>query len=103
MAFNGTAALPTGTTINPATFDGEYAEEGQTAFVLWKLYDSRTRPTRVLTGWGPADFAYDPATGTVTSDPAAIRRLERAGSVAPRSLGEETWKWLYLQPLLARD
>ena len=58
---------------------------------------------RPATGWGPADFAYDPATGTVTSDPAAIRRLERAGSVAPRSLGEETWKWLYLQPLLARD
>jgi len=58
---------------------------------------------RPATGWGPADFAYDPATGTLTSDPAAIRRLERAGSVAPRSLGEETWKWLYLQPLLARD
>ena len=58
---------------------------------------------RPATGWGPADFAYDPATGTLTSDPAAIRRLERAGSVAPRSLGEETWKWLYLRPLLARD
>jgi len=58
---------------------------------------------RPATGWGPADFAYDPATGTLTSDHAAIRRLERAGSVAPRSLGEETWKWLYLQPLLARD
>ena len=58
---------------------------------------------RPATGWGPADFAYDPATGTLTSDPAAIRRLERAGSVAPRSLGEETWKWLYLQSLLARD
>jgi phospholipid/cholesterol/gamma-HCH transport system substrate-binding protein len=58
---------------------------------------------RPATGWGPADFAYDPETGSVTSDPAAVRRLERAGSVAPRSLGEETWKWLYLQPLLARD
>jgi phospholipid/cholesterol/gamma-HCH transport system substrate-binding protein len=58
---------------------------------------------RPATGWGPADFAYDPETGTVTSDPVEIQRLERAGSVAPRSLGEETWKWLYLQPLLARD
>ena len=58
---------------------------------------------RAATGWGPADFAYDPETGTVTSDPALVQRLERAGSVAPRSLGEETWKWLYLQPLLARD
>ena len=58
---------------------------------------------RPATGWGPADFAYDPTTGDVTSDPAAIQRLEQVGSVAPRSLGEETWKWLYLQPLLARD
>lgn len=58
---------------------------------------------RPATGWGPADFAHDPETGTVTSDPAEIRRLERAGSVAPRSLGEETWKWLYLQPRPARD
>ncbi len=58
---------------------------------------------RPATGWGPADFAYDPATGAVTSDPAEVARLEGAGSVAPRSLGEETWKWLYLQPLLARD
>ena len=58
---------------------------------------------RPATGWGPADFAYDPETGTVTSDPAEVARLERSGSVAPRSLGEETWKWLYLQPLLTRD
>ncbi len=56
---------------------------------------------RAATGWGPADFAYDPATGNVTSDPAEIARLERTGSVAPRSLGAETWKWLYLQPLMA--
>ncbi|WP_210650067.1 MCE family protein [Nocardioides sp. SYSU D00065] len=58
---------------------------------------------RAATGWGPADFAYDPETGTLTSDPAEVRRLERAGSVAPPTLGEETWKWLYLQPLLARE
>ncbi len=57
---------------------------------------------RAATGWGPSDFAYDPTTGTVSSDPAVIQRLERGGSVAPRSLGEETWKWLYLQPLLTR-
>ena len=44
-----------------------------------------------------------PRPGAVTSDPAEIQRLERGGSVAPRSLGEETWKWLYLQPLLTRD
>jgi phospholipid/cholesterol/gamma-HCH transport system substrate-binding protein len=56
---------------------------------------------RPATGWGPADLAYDPESGTVTSDPAEIRRLERAGSVAPRSLGDDTWKWLYLRPLLS--
>ncbi|PKH43750.1 phospholipid/cholesterol/gamma-HCH transport system substrate-binding protein [Nocardioides alpinus] len=56
---------------------------------------------RPATGWGPADFAYDPETGTVTSDPAEIRRLEGTGRVAPRSLGDDTWKWLYLQPLLS--
>jgi phospholipid/cholesterol/gamma-HCH transport system substrate-binding protein len=58
---------------------------------------------RPATGWGAADFAYDPETGDVTSDPTEIQRLEGGGSVAPRSLGEETWKWLYLQPLLTRD
>ncbi len=58
---------------------------------------------RPATAWGPADFAYDPASGRLTTDPATIRRLEGVGSVAPPSLGEETWKWLYLQPLLARD
>jgi phospholipid/cholesterol/gamma-HCH transport system substrate-binding protein len=58
---------------------------------------------RPATGWGPADMAYDPASGKITWNQDEIARLERAGSVAPRSLGEETWKWLYLQPLLARD
>ena len=58
---------------------------------------------RPATGWSAPDLAYDPTTGQLTADRAAIARLQGAGSVAPRSLGEETWKWLYLQPLLARD
>ena len=29
----------------------------------------------------------------------ASARLTDPGSPAPRTLGEETWKWLYLQPL----
>ena len=63
-----------------------------------------SRRRGAATGWGPADFAYDPETGE-RARPTRPRsaRLERAGSVAPRSLGEETWKWLYLQPLLTRD
>ena len=32
---------------------------------------------RAATGWGAADFAYDPETGAVTSDPAEIERLTR--------------------------
>ena len=48
----------------------------------------------------PVVATYDRATGEVTwgSDD----RLEPAGSLAPRSLGEESWKWLYLQPLTAQ-
>jgi phospholipid/cholesterol/gamma-HCH transport system substrate-binding protein len=53
----------------------------------------------------PADYhspvvaSYDPATSKLTwGDPAT---LEPVGSVAPQSLGEESWKWLYLQPLMA--
>jgi phospholipid/cholesterol/gamma-HCH transport system substrate-binding protein len=55
---------------------------------------------RPATGWGPADLAYDPATGTVTSDPVAIDRLLGPRAAAPRTLGEDSWKWLYLEPLL---
>lgn len=55
---------------------------------------------RAATGWGDADFAYDPESGTLTSDPMAIDRLLGQRSVAPRTLGEDSWKWLYLEPLL---
>jgi phospholipid/cholesterol/gamma-HCH transport system substrate-binding protein len=55
---------------------------------------------RAATGWGAADFAYDPATGAVTSDPEEIERLTGARAAAPRTLGEDSWKWLFLEPLL---
>ena len=58
---------------------------------------------RPATGWGAPDVAVDPESGRVSWDRATVDRLAGAGSVAPRSLGEETWKWLYLQPLLDRD
>ena len=56
---------------------------------------------RAATGWGPADFAYDPETGTLASDPAEIRRLLGSRAGAPHTLGEDAWKWLYLEPLMA--
>jgi phospholipid/cholesterol/gamma-HCH transport system substrate-binding protein len=44
----------------------------------------------------PVVASYDPETGKLTwGDPG----LSSAGSVAPPSLGEESWKWLFLQPL----
>lgn len=55
---------------------------------------------RPATGWGAADFAHDPETGAVTSDPAEIQRLTGSRPAAPRTLGEDSWKWLYLEPLL---
>lgn len=64
-------------------------------------------PPRAATGWSQdnlqADVAYDPATGEVTWGRQAVSKLQGGGSVAPATLGEETWKWLYLQPLLAQD
>ena len=50
----------------------------------------------------PVVASYDPATGKVTwgdpgaSDPGALASTD---AVAPQTLGEETWKWLFLQPL----
>ena len=55
---------------------------------------------RAATGWGPADFAYDPESGEITSDPDEVRRLVSPRAATPRTLGEDSWKWLYLEPLL---
>ncbi|WP_107770929.1 MCE family protein [Nocardioides sediminis] len=48
----------------------------------------------------PPVAAYDPRTGELVWGEAEAARLQSRGSVAPRTLGEESWKWLYLQPLL---
>jgi phospholipid/cholesterol/gamma-HCH transport system substrate-binding protein len=58
------------------------------------------RAPRPGTGWGAPDFAYDPTTGDLTSDPDRIRRLLGGRAAAPRTLGDDAWKWLYLEPLL---
>ncbi len=50
----------------------------------------------------PVVGSYDPATGRLAwGDPAAndSAGLSSTGTVAPPSLGEESWKWLFLQPL----
>jgi phospholipid/cholesterol/gamma-HCH transport system substrate-binding protein len=47
----------------------------------------------------PVVASYDPTTEKLTWG--APTTAESAGTVAPRSLGEESWKWLYLQPLMA--
>jgi len=41
----------------------------------------------------------DPSTGEVTWASKAPSGLSNPGSVAPSTLGEESWKWLFLQPL----
>jgi phospholipid/cholesterol/gamma-HCH transport system substrate-binding protein len=43
--------------------------------------------------------SYDPTTRRLTWGPRIPSRLTDPGSPAPASLGEETWKWLFLQPL----
>jgi phospholipid/cholesterol/gamma-HCH transport system substrate-binding protein len=50
----------------------------------------------------PVVASYDPETGKLTwGDPTAAdaTALSTTGTVAPPSLGEESWKWLFLQPL----
>lgn len=55
-------------------------------------------------GQGQAPLAaYDPETGRLTWGEDAVRQLQPVGTVAPRTLGRESWKWLYLQPLMSRD
>ena len=57
----------------------------------------------------PADYdapvvaSYDQDSGELTWLPGGAADLGDTGSVAPPSLGEESWKWLYLQPLLSQE
>ena len=47
--------------------------------------------------------AYDPSTGSLAWGEREAEAVQSAGSVAPRTLGKESWKWLFLQPLLTQD
>jgi phospholipid/cholesterol/gamma-HCH transport system substrate-binding protein len=57
----------------------------------------------------PADYeapvvaSYDERSGDLTWLPGGAADLGDTGTVAPPSLGEESWKWLYLQPLLSQE
>ncbi len=55
MAYYGTAVLPVGESLNPFNPDTTYTyfDLNQTVYVMWKLDEARTRPTRVLTSFGP--------------------------------------------------
>jgi phospholipid/cholesterol/gamma-HCH transport system substrate-binding protein len=43
--------------------------------------------------------SYDPTTGRLTWGGRVSPRFADPGSVAPPTFGEESWKWLFLQPL----
>jgi len=47
----------------------------------------------------PVVASYDPETGELTWGGAVDPELAPTGTVAPQTLGEESWKWLFLQPL----
>ncbi len=49
----------------------------------------------------PVVASYDPETREVTWGAKQAEALSQTGSVAPSSLGKDTWKWLFLQPLTA--
>jgi phospholipid/cholesterol/gamma-HCH transport system substrate-binding protein len=55
---------------------------------------------RVATSYaGPSVASFDPDTGKLTWGTEAAAKLESTSSLAPRTLGKESWKWLFLQPL----
>ena len=47
----------------------------------------------------PVVASYDPETGKLTWGDSTRRLARRPVRVAPPTLGEESWKWLFLQPL----
>ena len=45
--------------------------------------------------------SYDPESGELSWGARAAGAETSTGTVAPQTLGQESWKWLYLQPLMA--
>ncbi len=48
----------------------------------------------------PVVATYDPATERLQWGSKAPGGFSTPGTLAPRTLGEESWKWLFLQPLM---
>ena len=48
----------------------------------------------------PVVASYDPATGKLSWGGKVDPALGSPGTPAPATLGEESWKWLFLQPLV---
>ena len=48
----------------------------------------------------PVVASYDPSTGRLRWGDRVPRDLSSPGSLAPRTLGGDSWKWLFLQPLM---
>jgi phospholipid/cholesterol/gamma-HCH transport system substrate-binding protein len=48
----------------------------------------------------PVVASYDPTTGHLRWGNSVPRDLSSPGSLAPRTLGGDSWKWLFLQPLM---
>ena len=99
-ALRGTLGLFTLTTAHGRQHDADVVSRPALRAVRGGAPSGGHAAPRAATGWGDADFAYDPETGAVTSDPAEIERLTGSRAAAPRTLGEDGWKWLYLEPLL---
>lgn len=54
---------------------------------------------RAAADYPPPVAAYDPTTGTVTWGEREAARMLPVDRPAPSTLGKDSWKWLYLQPL----
>ncbi len=52
--YSTVAALPVGESLNPVNPDRTHYAFGQglVGYILWKVNETRTRPTRILTGYG---------------------------------------------------
>ena len=62
---------------------------------------AQNAPRRVAFGSSssPVIGSYDPTSGKLHWGSRVPSRLASTGTLAPRTLGEESWKWLLLQPL----
>jgi phospholipid/cholesterol/gamma-HCH transport system substrate-binding protein len=101
QGYQGTDARPPQDGSNrPMNVDARCTEPGSQS----NARGAQHAPQRAPAAYGdsPVVASYDPATGQLTwGDPSTgdASALSSTGTVAPPTLGEESWKWLFLQPL----